>query len=462
MLPAAAKTPPYLGISSTSYVLSPVRSPGATHSNGHVFVAGGFSTTGSTVTNLVQTFDLAKRTVSTVAPLPTARAGLGLVEAITGLGNELFAVGGVDNSGHVLGTVEIYNESTGTWSAGAPLPTPRAFLGLVTGTDGFVYAIGGTDSTGKSVATVEKYNVSTNSWSTVASLNVARSHFGALLGPLDVIYVTGGLDVSGNYLNSSEVFSLGTSTSWANWFPMNVARSDFAFVQGADGFLHVAGGHSASGDLKSLDGYNTHTGVWTIEPNSFLEPQSELAGVEGLNANNYFVGGISAKKFFTKVRKGQPPFAPSHTVTFYLHSSDEPSINGTSPMDDQLPLNGTVLGLGLLSTKSWTSFPAVTGTIAAGGTVTVNIPTTVLLAVLTTFTLTAEDFDGGGSQVLGQTTALIGLGLLNAVQIPISTPVSFTHKALVLTISTVLALDLNLSGGQVNMQVSGLTGVPSE
>ena len=62
VLPAAAKTPPYLGISSTSYVLSPVRSPGATNSNGHVFVAGGFSTTGSTVTNLVQNFDLAKRT----------------------------------------------------------------------------------------------------------------------------------------------------------------------------------------------------------------------------------------------------------------------------------------------------------------------------------------------------------------------------------------------------------------
>ncbi len=82
VLPATAKTPPFLGISSTSYVLSPVRSPGATHSNGHVFVAGGFSTTGSTVTNLVQTFDLAKRTVATVAPLPTARAGLGLVEAL--------------------------------------------------------------------------------------------------------------------------------------------------------------------------------------------------------------------------------------------------------------------------------------------------------------------------------------------------------------------------------------------
>jgi hypothetical protein len=461
VLPAAAKTPPFLGISSTSYVLSPVRSPGATHSNGHVFVAGGFSTTGSTVTNLVQTFDLAKRTVTTAAPLPTARAGLGLVEFFVSAGNELVAIGGVDSSGHVLSTVEIYNEATGTWSEGAPMPTPRAFLSVVGGVDGYIYAIGGSDSTGKSLATVEKYNPSTNSWSAAASLNTARSHLGAVLGPLDVIYVTGGIDVNGNYLKSSEIFILGTSISWANWFSMNVARSDFAFVQGADGFLHVAGGHSASGDLSSLDGYNTHTGVWTIEPNSLTAPQAELAGLEGLNANNYFVGGISATKFFTKVRKGQPPFAPSHTVTFYLHSYDEPSINGTFPMDDQLPLNGQVLSLGLLSTNSWTSFPAVTGTIGAGGTVTVNIPTTVLVAVLTTFTLTAEDFDGGGSQVLGQTSALIGLGLLNTVQIPISTPVKFTHKALVLTIQTVLGLDLNLSGGQVNMQVSGLTGVPS-
>ena len=131
-------------------------------------------------------------------------------------------------------------------------------------------------------------------------------------------------------------------------------------------------------------------------------------------------------------------------------------------MDNQVPLFGSVLGLTILGTSNWTTFPAVTGTIAAGGTVTVNIPTTLGLGILTTFTLTAEDFDGGSSQVLGQTSALIGLGLLNTVQIPISTPVSFTHKALVLSISTLLGLDLNLSGGQVNMQVSGLTGVPSD
>ncbi len=92
------------------------------------------------------------------------------------------------------------------------MPTPRAFLSGVGGVDGFIYAIGGSDSTGKSLATVEKYNPSTNSWSAAASLNTARSHFGALLGPLDVIYVTGGIDVNGHFLNSSEIFILGTST----------------------------------------------------------------------------------------------------------------------------------------------------------------------------------------------------------------------------------------------------------
>ena len=463
VLPAAAKTPPYLGISSTSYVLSPVRSPGATHSNGHVFVAGGFSTTGSTVTNLVQTFDLAKRTVSTVAPLPTARAGLGLVETfISNVGNELVAIGGVNGSGHVLGTVELYDEATGTWSEGTPMPTPRAFLAVVAGTDGFIYAIGGTDSSGKSVATVEKYNPATNAWSTGPSLNTARSHLGALLGSPDILYVAGGIDASGNYLNSTEVFILGNSTSWTNWIPMHVARSDFAFVQGADSFLHAAGGHSASGDLNSIEGYNVHTAVWTIEPNSFLAPQAELAGVEGLNANDYFVGGISAKRFFTKVRKGTPPFAPSHSLIFYLHSYDEPSINGTFPMDDKLPLNPNGLGLSILGTTNWTTFPAVTGTIGAGGTVTVNIPTTLGLGILTTFTLYSQDFDGGSVVQLGQTSQLIGLGLLDTVQVPISTPVTFVHKALVLSISTLLGLNINLTGGDVNMQITGLTGVPSD
>jgi Kelch motif len=428
---------------------------------GHVFVAGGYSSTGSAVTNLVQEFDLAKKTVTTAAPLPTARAGLGLTEFFVSAGNELFAIGGIDASGNVLSTVEIYNEATNTWSEGAAMPTPRAFLTVIGAPDGYIYAIGGTGASGKSVATVEKYNPTNNTWSTGPSLNIARSHFGGVLGALDAIYVAGGIDVNGNYLSSSEAYSLILGGSFAVITSMNVARSDFAFDKGADGFLHAAGGHSATGDLRSIEGFNPSTGVWTIEPESFNVGQAELAGAEGINGRDYFIGGTTAKKFVPRVQRGISPFAPSHTETFYMHGYDEPYINGTFTMDDEVPLSGETLGLSLLGTTDWTTFPSVTGTIQSGGTVTVNIPTTLSLGVLTTFTLYSQDFDGGSQVELGQVSQLIGLGLLDTVQIPISTPVTFNDKVLVLSISTVLGLDLNLSGGVVNMQITGLDGEPS-
>jgi hypothetical protein len=461
----AAKTPPYLSIVPTVYDLSPVRSAGVTHSNGNVIVAGGFSTTGSKVTDKVQAIDLAKPSVSTLAPLPTARAGLGLVEFFLGVNNvqnELFAIGGIDGSGNVLSTVEIYNEATNTWSEGASMPTPRAFLSVVAATDGNIYAIGGTDGSGKSVSTVEKYDPTTNTWSTGPSLNVARSHFGAVLGPDSVLLVAGGIDASGNYLNSSEVFNVGGSTSWTVGVPMNVARSDFAFVTGSDGYLHAAGGRSGSRDLDSIEGYNPATAVWTIEQKTLKQAEAELSGTEGLNGNDYFVGGISGSRFITRTFKGVPISAASHTMTFFLHAYDEPYINGTYAMDDQYPFNGEGLDLGLLSTTSWTTFPAVNGTVGAAGTVTVNIPTTVAVGVLTTFTLYSADLTGGSKVQLGQTSALIGLGLLDTVQIPITTPVTFKHQSLVLEISTVLGLSLNLSGGAINLQISNLTGLPSD
>jgi hypothetical protein len=70
---------------------------------------------------------------------------------------------------------------------------------------------------------------------------------------------------------------------------------------------------------------------------------------------------------------------------------DEPFINGNSPMDLEPPLGVPNIQLSILSGTSWSSFPAMTGTIEAGGTVVLNFPVTLGLGLLTTFTLSATD-----------------------------------------------------------------------
>src|SRR5579859_5824547 len=102
----------------------------------------------------------------TLAPMPTARDGVGVAAGSDG---RIYAIGGVQRPGNtVLNTVEAYDPVTNSWSEAAPLPTARAYLTAVTGSDGRIYALGGHDNEGMDFATVEAYSPATNTWTTVA------------------------------------------------------------------------------------------------------------------------------------------------------------------------------------------------------------------------------------------------------------------------------------------------------
>jgi hypothetical protein len=394
-----------------------------------------------------------------VAPLPTARAGLGLIEQESFAGDHLYAIGGVNASGQALNTVEVYDFALNSWSELAPMPTARGYLAVVAAEDGKIYAIGGTDDKGP-LATVEAYDPSSNTWSAILPLNTPRSHLAATLGPEEIIYAAGGIGVGGVFLNSVEVHGVAGGVGWATSFPMNTARSDFGLALAADGFIHAFGGKNSSGALKSIEGCNTTTFVWTVEPESLPHPQTGLAAVEGLTGTDYLLGGGHGSTLITHVLRGIPPAAPSHSIVWFFHQGDEPLINGNSPMDLEPPLGVGSLQLSILSGTSFSSFPAVTGTIQAGGTVVLNFPVTLGLGLLTTFTLSATDLDGGSPQVLGSTFQLIGIGFGGTVQIPISTPLVLKNKVLVLTISDVLGLDLNLDFSRFFVTITGVNGTP--
>src|SRR5580704_19145740 len=76
-------------------------------------------------------------TWSELAPMPTARYGLG-AGVVNGI---LYAVGGFDENS-VTGTVEAYDPSTHSWVTKAPMPTARWDLGVGV-VSGILYAVGG-------------------------------------------------------------------------------------------------------------------------------------------------------------------------------------------------------------------------------------------------------------------------------------------------------------------------------
>jgi Kelch motif/Galactose oxidase, central domain len=462
----ATPTPPYLRTTTTKLALGSAVSGAAAHLSGHMYFAGGI-VSGGTVTNEVSDFDQVKRTVTKITGMPTARAGLGLVgffnPSVQG-NNVLYAIGGTNGS-TPLGANEMYNPATGTWTVMPSMPTPRAYLTVVGGTDGKIYAIGGVDSSGHSVATVEIYNTNTNSWSTGPSLLTPRSHHAATLVYVSTIFVAGGEDANGKLLNTTEVYSLQTGGGvWVPAASLNTARADFGLALAGDGFLHALGGRSSTGLLRTIEGWRFSTNTWTTEPHKLPTALSGIAAAEGLSGGIFVIGGENgAKKIATDLTKAFPPMNDTaHSVTYYVHSYDEPYVNGNFAMDQIAPIEGLgLLNLGLLSTTNFSGYPAVSGTIESGGSVTVNIPATVILGLINGVTVSATDQDGGNAEVLGSVSSLLGLS--GEINVPINAPVRLTNnKVLVLTISSLLGVDLNLGGGYVTVTLNGLVGKPSD
>lgn len=136
-----------------------------------------------------------------------------------------------------------------------------------------------------------------------------------------------------------------------------------------------------------------------------------------------------------------------HDLKFYLHGADIPETAGGFTMNEH-PAPGHTLNLGLLSSPSWFSDPALTGTFLAGATFKLVVPMTVGLSLGVTYRLSATNADGSGAQLLGQTTRILNAGTgTQTITIPVSTPVTFNNKRLKLTISSGLGIGVSLQMG---------------
>jgi len=216
-----------------------------------------------------------------VTPLPTPRN-----EAATGtINGVLYVVGGFDNNGNALGTVEAYDPTTNTWSERAPLPTPRSYLaaGVV---NGLLYAVGGLGQGFSAVATVEAYDPVANAWSTRAAL--PEANMGMAAGVVNgILYVTGGANGP-----SAALYAYDPSTdSWSARAPLPAVR----VIGGAGvvgGNLYIVGGLIDGATLgTNVLAYNPATNSWSAKAPIPTPRGYFAAGV--VNGLIYAVGGVT-------------------------------------------------------------------------------------------------------------------------------------------------------------------------
>lgn len=164
-------------------IWSPIASPpfsdgvenaAAVSYQGYIYMFGGSTEPFSGAKDHVAYYDPATDSWTTLLPpMPTARGGL-MAEV---LGDSIYVMGGMDNNGVSLNTVEIFHPGNNTWSQGTPLLVPRDNPGSAVLNER-MYIIGGrTRKEGgdqETLASVEVFDPATATWSNVAPMPTAR------------------------------------------------------------------------------------------------------------------------------------------------------------------------------------------------------------------------------------------------------------------------------------------------
>jgi hypothetical protein len=127
----------------------------------------------------------------------------------------VLVAGGTGYTANCFASAELYNPSTGSWTATGSMTQPRCLHTATLLSSGDVLVAGGVNSdfnTPNTEAAAELYNPSTGVWQTTGSLNVARASAAALLENGQVL-VAGGYNALNNIntlLASAELYNPST------------------------------------------------------------------------------------------------------------------------------------------------------------------------------------------------------------------------------------------------------------
>jgi chitodextrinase len=253
--------------------------------NGRVLVAGGFASTDATAT--AELYDPATGTFTTTGSMTTARDYHRATLLPSG---RVLVVGGLAShySGPTLGSAELYDPATGTFTTTGSMATARTSPTLTLLQSGLVLVAGG--YTGISLASAELYDPATGSFTATGSMGQARGSHTATLLPSGLVLITGGSPSAPNtVLGSAELYDPTTRTFRATG-SLATARSVHTAVPLPNGLVLVAGGTDASVVLASAETYDPVAEVFTAT-GALLTARSSHTATLLSNGSVLAVGG---------------------------------------------------------------------------------------------------------------------------------------------------------------------------
>ena len=246
----------------------------------------GLLTAWATLPSPIQSSAKAVEPEITTGALNLAREG----HTATLLQNGKVFVAGGRNGTTIYNSAEIYDPSTGAWSATPNFTTARYGHSAVLLRNGQVMLIGGQSTS--ALEAVEIYDPVDNTWkSTLSSkLNTARARFTATLLNTGRVLVAGGLNASGA-LRSAELYDPVTRV-WAPLSNLTDARAEHTATLLNDGRVLVAGGANGSTSVKTAELFEPSTNRWR-RANDLLTPRRQHTATRLADGSVLVAGGAN-------------------------------------------------------------------------------------------------------------------------------------------------------------------------
>jgi N-acetylneuraminic acid mutarotase len=230
-----------------------VENPAVVALNGNLYAFGGSTAAFSGAVANAAVFDPTLGTWTALAAMPTARGGA----AAQAIGGKIFVVGGMAANGASVDTVEVYDPQTNAWTPAASMSTRRDNPGSAV-LGGKLYTFGGRtrNADGSAVAatlsSVEMYDPSTNTWTARAPMPSGRRTMvvGTIAGRAQVMggEIQGGTGVS----SANEEYDPLTDT-WTVLTAMKTPRHGAAAGTIAGTVYVVSGGPAGGGTFSDVN-----------------------------------------------------------------------------------------------------------------------------------------------------------------------------------------------------------------
>jgi N-acetylneuraminic acid mutarotase len=291
----------------------------ATGADGRIFVFFGFN---SAFNNTAVVYD--PNTNAWTSIFNNGGQPLYLAAVAAGNDGRIYLAGGYGTGGPMAQTT-FYDPTTGLYSATGFMTVARGGATAAVLANGKILVAGGytSNSPGSVTLSAELYDPSTGMWTATGSMAQRRTSTAAARAPNGKVFIFGGSD-GGSLLNSVEVYDPIVG-AWQPRHPMLTARLGHAAVTGQDGLIYVFGGQDSRGPASSVDVYDPVNDSWVAGP-AMSSARRDLMSAVGLDGRIYAIGGFATNPQNSVEVLPTAPLTTNVTLT----SSANPSVKGQS------------------------------------------------------------------------------------------------------------------------------------